>query len=90
MRNKFAGTCYRCGGHVAPGDGHFERFNSGWRTQHANCAIKFRGTPDPARQAQALHFLRKDALGTGKRAQNARRRLRDMEAAQPPIDPKDF
>lgn len=42
MRNKYAGTCYRCGGHVAPGAGHFERHNGGWRTQHADCAIKGR------------------------------------------------
>ena len=24
MRNRFPGTCYRCGGHVAKGGGHFE------------------------------------------------------------------
>lgn len=52
MRNRYAGTCYRCGGHVAPGAGHFERipFNKRapgapkWRTQHAECAIQHRGT----------------------------------------------
>lgn len=42
MRNKFAGACYRCGQHVAPGEGHFERHGHGWRTQHADCAIKAR------------------------------------------------
>ena len=32
MRNKFPGTCYRCGGHVAAGEGHFERKSaSTWR-----------------------------------------------------------
>ena len=42
MRNRFPGTCYRCGGHVAKGAGHFERHQGGWRTQHADCAVKAR------------------------------------------------
>lgn len=49
MRNKYAGTCYRCGQKVDVGEGHFERYDKGfarkgWRTQHASCAIKYRGT----------------------------------------------
>jgi hypothetical protein len=44
MRNKYAGVCYRCGQVVAKGNGHFERYNREWRTQHASCAIKYRGT----------------------------------------------
>lgn len=44
MRNRYAGICYRCGKIVQPGQGHFERYASGWRTQHADCAIKYRGT----------------------------------------------
>lgn len=52
MRNQYAGTCYRCGKRVEPGDGHFEKVRAGepgwpqtkWRTQHADCAIKHRGT----------------------------------------------
>lgn len=44
MRNKHAGTCYRCGGRVEPGAGHFERHRGGWRVQHATCAIVYRGT----------------------------------------------
>lgn len=72
-RNQYPGTCYRCGGHVAAGAGHFERmgaaqrkkwnipfdlsdlrYGSRWLTQHAECAITYRGTdihyiynPDP-------------------------------------------
>jgi hypothetical protein len=42
MRNRFPGTCYRCGKPVAAGEGHFERHRGGWRTQHADCAIKAR------------------------------------------------
>lgn len=56
MRNKYPGTCYRCGTTVDAGDGHFERHESGfgkWRTQHASCAIKWRGQPAPT-TAQAL------------------------------------
>jgi len=42
MRNKYPGTCYQCLKTVAPGDGHFERYNGGWRTQHASCCIRRR------------------------------------------------
>ncbi len=48
MRNRFPGICYRCGGPVAAGDGHFEKVPGSrptrWRTQHADCAIQHRGT----------------------------------------------
>lgn len=57
MRNKHPGICYRCGETVAPGDGHFERVSDAlrrkvratkitgkWAMQHAECAIKYRGT----------------------------------------------
>jgi hypothetical protein len=49
MRNKFPGVCYRCGKTVEPWKGHFERIKGGswgnrWRIQHAECAIKYRGT----------------------------------------------
>lgn len=44
MRNKFSGYCYRCGGFVDRGEGHFERKRNGWRLQHADCAVKYRGT----------------------------------------------
>lgn len=40
MRNRYPGICYRCGKTVAAGEGHFERHNGGWRTQHADCCIK--------------------------------------------------
>lgn len=79
MRNRYPGVCYRCGETVAPGDGHFERFAGGWRTQHANCAILWRGTPDPARQALREVELQRRAHGTGRSAQRARKTLRDRE-----------
>lgn len=82
MRNKYPGICYRCGEHVAVGDGHFERFLSGWRTQHATCAIKFRGTPDPAREAIQEARTQRLALGTGKAANRARKRLKDRALAE--------
>lgn len=44
MRNKFAGKCYRFGKKVEPGQGHFEKWNGVFRTQHADCAIQHRGT----------------------------------------------
>lgn len=45
MRNKFPGTCYRCGEVVEKGTGHFEKNPSGgrWLLQHAECAIFYRG-----------------------------------------------
>jgi hypothetical protein len=79
MRNRYPGTCYRCGGHVASGDGHFERFKGGWRTQHATCCIEFRGTPDPERQADNLRWTKHVASLTGQRA---RKKLRDLEAKE--------
>jgi len=45
MRNKYPGVCYRCGEIVGVGDGHFERIpGTGWKVQHAECAIRYRGT----------------------------------------------
>lgn len=79
MRNRYPGTCYRCGTTCAPGEGHFERFRGAWRTQHAKCAIEHRGTPDPEREADRLRRMEADAMGTGKRAQRARRALRERQ-----------
>lgn len=81
MRNRFPGECYRCKGWVAVGEGHFERLGSRWRVQHATCAIEHRGTPDPEREARSLARARFTAQGTGKAAQRARRRHRDLEAS---------
>jgi hypothetical protein len=47
MRNKYPGVCYRCGTRVEVGAGHFERVpRKGWRTQHAECAVLWRGQKD--------------------------------------------
>lgn len=83
MRNQFPGTCYRCGEEVAAGAGHFEKtpFTRFWRVQHAECAIKFRGTDvgkdgeTERREAWRKRKLERDASGTGKRAQRARQEL---------------
>ena len=40
MRNKYPGTCYRCGLHCKVGDGYFERHQGKWRVQHVSCAMK--------------------------------------------------
>ncbi len=80
MRNKYPGPCYRCFEHVGVGEGHFELFRGRFRLQHATCAIKHRGTPDPERQADQIARDRRNATGTGRKAQRARRRLRDSEA----------
>lgn len=86
MRNQYPGSCYRCGEWVPAGAGHFERLGRTWRVQHADCAIKFRGQPDEARQEQSARDrafrTRRDeewAKGTGIKAQRARRRIRDRE-----------
>ena len=83
MRNQFAGTCYRCGQTVEPGAGHFERIPfGGWRVQHADCAIQYRGTdhgkPGAKEQLDALRLarLKRDAQMTGKKGQRARHRLK--------------
>lgn len=90
MRNQFPGTCYRCGNSVPAGEGHFERspVSRGWRVQHAECAIAFRGTDvgkdgeTERREKWAMSRLRQKALGTGRRAQKARKRLKDIDAAR--------
>ena len=42
MRNRYPGICYQCKKTVEAGEGHFERYKGGWRTQHAECCIKAR------------------------------------------------
>jgi len=79
MRNRYPGKCYRCHEMVAAGEGHFERLRNGWRTQHAECAIKFRGTPDPEREADTLKRKKFLATQTGRKAQRARAFLRTQE-----------
>lgn len=49
MRNKYPGKCYRCGLEVKKGEGHFERYKGGWRTQHAEGAIRFRNLSTEAK-----------------------------------------
>lgn len=88
MRNRYPDDCYRCTKWVAAGEGHFERLpGGGWRVQHADCAIAFRGQPDPVNQARnerqharTVERWTEKAAGTGRAAQRARRRLRDMAA----------
>lgn len=80
MRNKYPGTCYRCGKRVEVGGGHFERFRGRWRTQHVECAVEFRGMPDPERLKDQIERWKRDASATGKRAQRARRRLRVVDS----------
>ena len=87
MRNRFPGICYRCGGWVAAGEGHFERMGRIWRTQHATCAIQYRGIPDPVRQAIKHMRLLDAAKMTGKKGQRARQELARQNAE---IDTKDF
>ena len=80
MRNKYPGSCYRCGERVEVGEGHFELLGRKFRVQHATCAIKFRGQPDPARIEQSERNLQWRAKQTGRKGQRARKALRDREA----------
>lgn len=84
MRNKFPGTCFRCGELVEVGAGHFERTGDHWRVQHAGCAIKFRGQPEKIRDDLRMQRLEQIAKGTGSAAQRARRELRDQAARKEP------
>jgi len=65
VRNRYPGLCYRCGLRVEPGDGHFERLDGGWSTQHAECAIAYRGDrhargprPETIEAAKAVYTQR--------------------------------
>jgi hypothetical protein len=80
MRNKFPGTCYRCGEHVPAGDGHFELSRGKFRVQHATCAIQHRGSPDAERAKDKKARVERLARGTGKSAQRARKLLRQKDA----------
>ena len=80
MRNRYGGDCYRCGKWCAPGEGHFERFLGRFRVQHATCAIENRGTPDPEKLRVMTHRAEQRANGTGKRANRARKFLKEHEA----------
>lgn len=42
MRNRYPGTCYRCGKRVEAGKGHFERYRGHWRVIHAECVFEQR------------------------------------------------
>lgn len=61
--NTYAATCWRCGVTVYPHEGYFERNprTHEWRTQHAECAIAYRGTeisskrPRTRRRAEKLY-----------------------------------
>ncbi|MBC2163457.1 hypothetical protein [Listeria booriae] len=82
MRNKYHGECYRCGKDCQPGAGHFERYKSGWRTQHADCAIKYRGTSvhyetNPLNDDEKFHLLDKDGKIL-KEYKNAEEVLQDL------------
>lgn len=83
MRNRHPGTCYRCGERVEVGEGHFERFQGGWRTQHASCAILYRGKPESPHIREDLAL----AKGVGPAAQRARQRLRKIGFAGGHPDP---
>lgn len=61
-RNKYTGTCYRCGQNCEPGDGYFEKVgqpqrekwprmpaSTRWQVQHEACARRYEGT--------AVHYL---------------------------------
>lgn len=87
MRNQYPCPCYRCGEWVPAGEGRFERFRRTWRVQHAFCAIEFRGTPDPGREADRLHRLNYLAGQTGRKAQKARAELRRMSESVLQPDP---
>lgn len=52
MRNRYSGICYRCNIEVKPQEGHFERYRGGWRTIHADCAIKQRTEKEIASKFQ--------------------------------------
>lgn len=42
MRNRYAGSCFRCGKTVGVGEGHFERCGNHWKVQHVECVFENR------------------------------------------------
>ncbi len=64
MRNKFGGTCYKCGLWVTPGTGHFERHKGRWRTQHGIHPGHGRITCDEAARNAVQSEVEKNRLET--------------------------
>jgi len=91
MRNRFPGTCYRCGETVPAGEGHFEKtpFTRFWRVQHTGCAIKFRGTDvgkpgeSEKRAEMANRKLFANAKLSGEKGRRARRQLEHTQKGNP-------
>jgi hypothetical protein len=56
VRNRYPGTCYRCGKPVEKGAGHFERVPNShpvlWRTLHVECVFDQRAEKQVARETQ--------------------------------------
>jgi NAD-dependent SIR2 family protein deacetylase len=57
MRNKYAGSCRECSGHVAEGAGYFERHGGGWRVRCIPCTAKAKRD-----RGDSLSFAQRDAL----------------------------
>jgi len=49
MRNRFPGTCYRCGKTVKKDEGHFERNKGSWRVQHVTCCLEHKAKKEEER-----------------------------------------
>lgn len=81
MRNRFPGTCYRCGEPVEAGDGHFEKKRRpfGWRTQHATCAIAYRGTEANGNGVRPGSVAEAEEIGRAVRDQGLLAALRELE-----------
>ncbi len=56
MRNRYPGTCYKCGKYVDVGFGFFERYHGSWRVQCVKCCDgrTVRDTDKEVRRAKRL------------------------------------
>ena len=60
MRNRYEGTCYKCGGYVPVGYGFFERDRGRWRVQCVKCCDG-RNVKETDNEVERAKRLRKKA-----------------------------
>jgi len=70
--NQYEGPCCHCGRTVLAGGDTFEKWGNKWKPLHLACRAEFK-------QKQKIDRLQYWAQGTGKRAQRARKTLRELE-----------
>ena len=60
MRNRYPGTCYKCGRPVPTGFGFFERYHGSWRVQCVKCCDG-RNVKETDREVQKARKMKEES-----------------------------